>query len=209
MDLILKYFKDLTPKQIEQFEQLMPLYHDWNQKINVISRKDMDFFEEKHVLHSLAIANLNLFKPQDKVMDLGAGGGFPGVPLAIFYPDVQFTLVDSIKKKTVVMEEVVNALGLDNVRIINGRAEEVKEKFNYVVCRAVAPLVKLNSWCHKAIDKKSPEHGLICLKGGDLKEEINEFEERYRNLQVVNYALSEIFKEEFFTTKRIIRVMDY
>lgn len=209
LKMLNRYFPEASKESVETFVKMQELYEEWNQKINVISRKDMEHFEERHLIHSLAIAKLNLLKPGCRVMDLGAGGGFPGIPLAILLPEVEFTLVDSIRKKTRVMEEIAQHLGLKNVNVINGRAEEVKQKFDYIVCRAVAPLVKLNNWCSKSIDKSKAEHGMLCLKGGDLFEEIAEFEERYPDKQVLDYPINDFYDEEFYSTKRIIRVMNY
>lgn len=209
MHMLTKYFPDLSPEVILKFAEMQKLYADWNQKINVISRKDIEHFEERHLVHSLAIAKLNLFKNGTKVMDLGAGGGFPGIPLAIMFPEVEFTMVDSIRKKTRVIQEIVTALDLQNVEVINGRAEEVDYKFDYIVCRAVAPLLKLNKWCAKSIKKSKAEHGMLCLKGGDLFEEIAEFEESYPEKQVITYALKDFYTEAFYETKSIVRVLNY
>lgn len=209
LPLLKKHFPEMDDAMLSRYEEIKELYIEWNQKINVISRKDMEHFEERHILHSLSIAKLNLFKPGQKVMDLGAGGGFPGIPLAIYYPDTHFTLVDSIRKKTVVMQEVVDALKLENVTVVNARAEDLKQKFNYVVCRAVAPLLKLSEWCYSSIDKSKIDFGMLCLKGGDLLAEITEFEEKYKNVQVISYKLQEFYPEEFFETKKIVRLLNY
>jgi 16S rRNA (guanine527-N7)-methyltransferase len=202
LELIKLYFPGLVSSKLEKFDSLFSLYEDWNSKINVISRKDMDQFYERHVLHSLAIAKFTGFKPGAKIMDLGTGGGFPAIPLAIFYPDVQFTAVDSIGKKIKVVEEVSKSLGLSNVIPVNGRAESLSTKFDFVITRAVAELPLLVQWSEKLISSKQNHaipNGLICLKGGDLNEEIKPFKKR---VQV--YELSSWFKEEFFETKKIV-----
>jgi 16S rRNA (guanine527-N7)-methyltransferase len=202
IDLLKRYFPDLDKNRIEKFDQMFSLYEDWNSKINVISRKDMDQFYERHVLHSLSIVKFTGFKPGAKILDLGTGGGFPAVPLAIYYPEVQFTAVDSIGKKIKVVEEVSLALGLDNLQAINARAESLKTKFDFVVTRAVAELPLLVQWTEKLINPKQNHaipNGLICLKGGDLTEEIKPFKKR---VQV--YELSSWFSEEFFETKKIV-----
>ena len=168
MEIILKYFSDFTPKQLEQFAALEALYHDWNEKINVISRKDIGSLYEKHVLHSLAIAAVFNFTPGQQIIDIGSGGGFPGIPLAIFFPEVNFHLVDSIGKKLKIVDAVKEAIDLKNVTSQHIRAEEIKNrKFDYAVTRAVAPLKDLWHWS-KPILKKTTPGGLICLKGGDL-----------------------------------------
>ena len=174
MDIILKYFPNLTQEQIKKFQMLDELYHDWNAKINVISRKDIDNLYEHHVLHSLGIAELIRFKPGTKVMDLGTGGGFPGIPLAIMFPETSFHLVDSIGKKIKVCQEVANALSLQNVTTQWCRAEEVKEKYHFVVSRAVMPLADLVKIIRKNISKEQINalpNGIICLKGGELENE--------------------------------------
>ena len=203
MELILKYFGNtLTPKQIAQFEALGPLYEEWNQKINVISRKDIDQFYERHVLHSLSIAKEIEFEPGTKILDLGTGGGFPGIPLAIFFPDVSFYLVDSIGKKITVVNEVVQALGLTNVSAAHIRVEEVKDKFDFVVTRAVAPLGELCRWINGKIepkDRNGLSNGILCLKGGDLKSEIKESRQK-----AILLPISSHFKEDFFETKAIL-----
>src|SRR5688572_9280928 len=193
MELILKYFSDFTPQQLEQFKALDPLYKEWNQKINVISRKDIDSLYEKHVLHSLSIAAAFEFTPGMEIVDLGTGGGFPGIPLAIYFPQVRFHLVDSIAKKLKVVEAVAEGCGLKNITTQHSRIEDVKNrKFDYVVSRAVAPLKDLWGWSRPLL-KTQQEGGLICLKGGDLAAEISESNTRPRLIEI-----KEIFKEEFF-----------
>ena len=174
MDIILKYFPNLTQEQIKKFQLLDELYHDWNAKINVISRKDIDNLYEHHVLHSLGIAEIIRFKPGTKIMDLGTGGGFPGIPLAIMFPETSFHLVDSIGKKIKVCQEVANALSLQNVTTQWCRAEEIKDKYHYVVSRAVMPLADLVKIIRKNISKEQINalpNGIICLKGGELANE--------------------------------------
>jgi 16S rRNA (guanine527-N7)-methyltransferase len=179
LEVILKYFSDFTPKQIKQFAELDALYRDWNEKINVISRKDIDSLYEKHVLHSLAIAAEFPFAPGIEVLDIGTGGGFPGIPLAIFFPEVRFHLVDSVGKKIKVVNEVASAIGLKNVTTLHGRVETIRgRRFDFAVSRAVAPLKDLWSWARPLLrnERSMEEHknGLICLKGGDLAAEIAE-----------------------------------
>lgn len=199
--LIKQYFPDLSAKQLSQLEALKDLYGDWNAKINVISRKDMDHFYEHHVLHSLAIAKFIDFKDGLKVMDLGSGGGFPGVPLAIMFPGVQFTLVDSINKKMKVAAAIAESIGLTNITTRHTRAEDIYDvRFDAVVSRAVAPLITLIDWCKPVINRHS-EYGLICLKGGDLKEEINATQ-----LRVTVKPISDIFPEDFFREKFVLQV---
>ncbi len=201
-ELITNYFPSLTSVQKEQFAALDALYHDWNSKINVISRKDIDNLYEHHVLHSLAIAELIRFKPGTCIMDLGTGGGFPGIPLAIMFPEAKFHLVDSIGKKILVCEEVSKALGLENVTTQWCRAEEVKQKFHFVVSRAVMPLPDLVKIVRKNISKEQINAlpgGLICLKGGELEQEAKPFG---KAAQIT--SLSEYFKEEFFQTKKLV-----
>lgn len=202
MELIRNYFPNLTPEQVERLQALDALYHDWNAKINVISRKDIDNLYEHHVLHSLGIAELIRFKPGTEVMDLGTGGGFPGIPLAILFPETHFHLVDSVGKKIRVCQEVTNALGLKNVTTQWGRAEEVKEKFHFVVSRAVMPLVDLVKIARTKIDKQQFNglpNGLICLKGGELEHETLPLK-----AQTTITPLSDYFKEEFFETKKVV-----
>jgi len=202
MDIILKYFPNLTQEQISKFQLLDELYHDWNAKINVISRKDIDNLYEHHVLHSLAIAELIRFKPGTKIMDLGTGGGFPGIPLAIMFPEVSFHLVDSIGKKIKVCQEVANALSLQNVSTQWCRAEEVKDKFHFVVSRAVMPLADLVKIIRKNISKEQINalpNGIICLKGGELEKETLPLKN-----QTQIYPLTDYFEEPFFETKKVV-----
>jgi 16S rRNA (guanine527-N7)-methyltransferase len=204
VELIKQYFPNLTEIQYQQLEMLAPLYTEWNEKINVISRKDMDHFYERHVLHSLGIAKVIEFTPGTKVLDVGTGGGFPGIPLAILFPEIDFFLVDSIGKKIKVVQEVAAALGLKNVRAAHTRAEDVKEKFDFVVSRAVTRLINFYPWVHQKFSKKqqnSLDNGILYLKGIDLSEEFDELHKPYQL-----FALTEYFKEEFFDTKGIIHV---
>lgn len=202
MELITKYFPHLTERQQSQFRQLDELYRDWNAKINVISRKDIDNLYEHHVLHSLAIAEYVSFRPGTRVMDLGTGGGFPGIPLAILFPEVSFHLVDSTKKKILVCTEVARALDLQNVTTRWCRAEEERDKFDYVVSRAVMPLEDLVKICRKNVSKEMKNalpNGLICLKGGELAGETYPL----RNVAEV-VAVSDYFSEPYFETKKIV-----
>lgn len=204
MQKIKKYFPDLSEKQLDLFEQLQPFYADWNSQINVISRKDFSEFYERHVLHSLAIAKFTNFKPGSKVLDVGTGGGFPGIPLAILYPKVQFHLVDSIGKKIKVVNEVANSLRLMNVKAEQIRAEELKDKYDFVVSRAVTRLPEFVKWIRKNISQKQKNalpNGVIYLKGGDLSEEIAPFK---KNIFVQD--LAEYFDEEFFETKKVLHL---
>ncbi|MGN7820336.1 16S rRNA (guanine(527)-N(7))-methyltransferase RsmG [Chitinophaga varians] len=207
MEIILKYFSDFTPAQSQQLEALKGLYEEWNGKINVISRKDIDSLYERHVLHSLSIAAIADFQPGTQILDLGTGGGFPGIPLAIFFPEVQFHLVDSIGKKIKVVQGVAEALGLKNVTSAHSRVEEIKNrKFDIVVSRAVAPLADLWRWSKPLLKKsavpgKQFEKGLICLKGGDLAQEISESGVKPRLIDIYD-----IFPEESFKEKYIVMV---
>ncbi len=205
MDLLTKYFKELTPRQTEQFAALDALYRDWNAKINVISRKDIDNLYEHHVLHSLGIATVMRFDAGTEVMDLGTGGGFPGIPLAILFPDCHFHLVDSIGKKVRVCTEVATAIGLDNVTFRHCRAEEEKAQFDFVVSRAVMPLADLLRIIRKNISHKAPHNalpnGLLCLKGGELAEEVKTVKNR-----ATLFDLGTTFEEEFFQTKKVVHV---
>lgn len=201
MELILKYFPNLTPKQIEQFVALYELYLDWNSKINVISRKDIEELYLRHVLHSLGIAKVQEFKPGAKVMDVGTGGGFPGIPLAIMFPETQFYLIDVIAKKIKVVNEVASAIGLKNLIAEQKRAELVKEEFDFIVSRAVTNMPDFVSWVKGRIKKDSIhdlKNGILYLKGGDLSEELAS----YRT--VVEYNLQDFFKEDFFETKKVV-----
>lgn len=207
MNEILKYFPDLTDLQKQQFEQLLPLYKEWNEKINVISRKDIDNMYTHHVLHSLAIAKVITFKDGAEVLDLGTGGGFPGIPLAILYPSVSFLLVDSIGKKIKVVQEVVAALGLKNVEARHTRAEDIKNrKFDFVVTRAVATLDKLVLWCFPLIKKRhihALPNGLLALKGGNMKEEIKALGKGH--YAEVN-SITKFFKNPYFEEKVVVYV---
>ena len=202
MEIIRKYFPNLTEDQISKFSQLDELYHDWNAKINVISRKDIDNLYEHHVLHSLAIAEMIRFKPGTKVMDLGTGGGFPGIPLAIMFPETTFHLVDSIGKKIKVCQEVANALQLKNITTQWCRAEEIKDKYHFVVSRAVMPLADLVKIIKKNISTEQINalpNGIICLKGGELEKETLPLKK-----QTEIYPLTDYFEEPFFETKKIV-----
>lgn len=222
MEIILKYFSDFTPQQIQQFESLRDLYKDWNEKINIISRKDIDSLYERHVLHSLSIAASFEFQPGIEIIDLGTGGGFPGIPLAIFFPEIKFHLVDSIAKKLKVVDAIAENIGLTNVTTQHSRIEDIKsKKFDFVVSRAVAPLKDLWRWSKPLLKNKqqatgnkqpsplpthdsglkTPSPGLICLKGGDLSIEIQESNTRPRLMEI-----KEIFDEEFFKDKFILYV---
>lgn len=202
MDLILKYFPNLTERQKEQFSALPELYGDWNSKINVISRKDMDNFVEHHVLHSLAIAKVMQFKTMAEVMDLGTGGGFPGIPLAIMFPDANFYLVDSIGKKIKVVNSVAESLQLKNVTAEQIRAEQVTRDFDFIVSRAVTDLSQFVGWVRGKISDihyHKLRNGIIYLKGGDLTEEIAPFKKKVRLFDISDY-----FTEEYFETKKVI-----
>lgn len=206
LELITKYFGDFNEKQLQQLAALEGLYADWNEKINVISRKDFDRLYEKHVLHSLAIAAAFEFQPGAVIGDLGTGGGFPGIPLAIFFPEVKFHLVDSIGKKIKVVQAVAEGLGLQNVTAQHSRMEEIRNrKFDFVVSRAVAPLKELWTWSKPLLKKAQPDMGvkpgLICLKGGDLAQEISESGCKPRIMEV-----HEIFGEEYFKEKYLLYV---
>lgn len=206
IELLLKYFPKLTGQQQQQLAQLGPFYREWNQKINVISRKDIDNLYAHHILHSLAIARLIHFAPGAEILDLGTGGGFPGIPLAIFFPQVKFTLIDGTRKKVMVVEEAVNALGLTNVRPRHIRAEELKQKFDFVASRAVASLDKLVEWSFPRIKAKQQHalpNGLITLKGGDIETEIKALP---RGAYTEVYALSDFFEEQYYQEKYIIYV---
>lgn len=204
MEIILKYFPNLTEEQRRQFAALYDLYIEWNAKINVISRKDIENLYEHHVLHSLGIAKVIRFTPGTSIMDLGTGGGFPGIPLAILFPEVKFHLVDSICKKVRVAMEVANAVGLKNVTSCHTRAEEEKQQFDFVVSRAVMPLGDLIKIIKKNISSRQQNalpNGLICLKGGELEHEAMLFKHK-----TTMHSLSEDFNEEFFETKKVVYV---
>ena len=206
MDIIKKYFPQLTSSQIQQFEQLQPLYRDWNQKINIISRKDIDNLYERHVLHSLAIAKLYAFLPGAEILDLGTGGGFPGIPLAIFFPETQFTLIDGTGKKIRVVETIKTTLGLKNVHAKQIRAEELKQHFDFVVSRAVSQLDNLITWSFRMLKKKQQHatpNGLIALKGGNVHAEIKALP---RKEYVEADPISTFFEEEYFKEKYVVYV---
>jgi 16S rRNA (guanine527-N7)-methyltransferase len=201
---VLTYFTDLSEKSREQIEKLLPLYEHWNSQINVVSRKDLDQLYTRHVLHSLAIHKFLQFAPGSRVLDIGTGGGFPGIPLAILNPEVNFVLVDSIGKKIKVVQEVSDALGLTNVTAIHERAEKVKGPFDFVVSRAVAELKLLLQWSNGKLARKQINalpNGLICLKGGDLNEE---FKGLGKDIEV--HPLSQWFADPFFETKKLVYV---
>lgn len=200
IDLILKYFPEISEAQKLQFEKLEELYTEWNAKINVISRKDMESLYEKHILHSLGIAKIMEFAPGTKVLDIGTGGGFPGIPLAILFPEVQFTLVDSIGKKITVVNAVAEGIELKNVTGIHGRAEKLKEKFHFVVSRAVTQMPEFLRWLKGKFEKEqfNPKHnGVLYLKGGDLAEEL-------AGIKCEIFNLKNYFEEEFFDTKKVV-----
>jgi len=199
-ELIKKYFPEISEKQQEQFAKLEELYKEWNEKINVISRKDTDSLYEKHVLHSLGIAKVMKFAPGTKVLDIGTGGGFPGIPLAILFPEVQFTLIDSIGKKITVVNAVAEGVGLQNLTAIHGRAEKLKDKFHFVVSRAVTQMPEFLRWLKGKFEKEqfNPKHnGVLYLKGGDLAEEL-------AGLKCEIFQLKNYFEEEFFDTKKVV-----
>ncbi|MBW7951442.1 MAG: 16S rRNA (guanine(527)-N(7))-methyltransferase RsmG [Chitinophagaceae bacterium] len=206
-DLITKYFTDFTPHQLQQFEALESLYKEWNKKINVISRKDMEQIYLHHVLHSLSIAAIINFKKGTEIIDIGCGGGFPGIPLAIFFPDVHFHLVDSIAKKLKVVNAISDSIGLKNITTQHTRAEAIKnKKFDFAISRAVAPLKELWIWSNPLLKKQTIidqelTNGLICLKGGDLHQEIFESNTKPSMMSVYN-----IFKEDYFKEKFILYV---
>ena len=204
MEIINKYFPELTEEQREQFAALYDLYTDWNSKINVISRKDITNLYEHHVLHSLAIAKAIQFRPETEVMDLGTGGGFPGIPLAIMFPDARFHLEDSIGKKVKVATEIAQSVGLKNVTTRHCRAEDEKKKFDFIVSRAVMPLADLIKIVRKNIrkeQKNSYPNGILCLKGGDLSRELAPFKHKAEVIDLNNY-----FNEEYFDTKKLVYI---
>ena len=202
MELIKKYFSDITSTQETQFAALYDLYTDWNNKINLISRRDIENLYEKHILHSLGIAKVINFTNNSAILDVGTGGGFPGIPLAILFPKVEFLLLDSIGKKVKVAEDVAMQIGLNNVECRHARVEEEKREFDFVVSRAVMPLPDLVRTAKKNISKQQQNplpNGILCLKGGNLQAELNPFKKK-----VLEYELSDYFKEEFFVTKKVI-----
>lgn len=203
-ELIFKYFPELSAEQKKQFNSLADLYAEWNEKINVISRKDIDQLYTRHVLHSLGIAKVQPFAPGAEVLDVGTGGGFPGIPLAILFPETRFLLVDSIGKKINVVKSVAEALGLKNVEAQHERAEKVKGKFDFVVSRAVTRMAPFYQWVQhkvKTDSKHNLYNGILCLKGGDLEEELKEARNNY-----AVYELSKFFEEDFFETKKVVYV---
>ncbi|QSE95928.1 16S rRNA (guanine(527)-N(7))-methyltransferase RsmG [Fulvivirga lutea] len=203
-EIITQYFPNLTAKQKAQFEALLPLYKEWNSQINVISRKDIDELYLRHVLHSLGIAKVMQFEPGTNVLDVGTGGGFPGIPLAILFPETQFHLVDSIGKKIKVVSAVADSLGLKNVKATHTRAEQIDDKYDFVVSRAVTRLKPFYQWVKGKFKLKSVHelpNGILYLKGGDLEEELKESKKKYRL-----YNLSNYFKEDFFETKKVVYV---
>lgn len=202
MDIILKYFPNLTERQREQFAALLPLYEEWNAQINVISRKDMEHFYEHHVLHSLAIAKVMEFASMTEVLDVGTGGGFPGVPLAIMFPNARFTLIDSIGKKIKVVNDVIDRLGLTNSKAMQIRAEQLDGEYDFVVSRAVTTLGEFVPWVKGKMSKSQYNklrNGILYLKGGDLTNELFTFRHK-----VKTWDISEWFEEEFFETKKVI-----
>lgn len=204
MEIIKKYFTDLTEKQFEQLTQMGQLYMDWNEKINVISRKDIEFLYLRHVLHSMSVAKFIQFTPGTSIMDVGTGGGFPGVPLAILFPETNFLLVDSIAKKIKVVEGVSRSLGLQNVRAIQARAEKVDEKFDFVVSRAVTAFPKFVALVRKKIhqqQKNSMTNGILYLKGGDFMKELGPYRD-----QVDIYDMNQFFTEDYFETKNLLHL---
>ncbi|MBE9575341.1 16S rRNA (guanine(527)-N(7))-methyltransferase RsmG [Flavobacterium proteolyticum] len=203
MEAILKQFPDLSENQILQFQKLQSLYEDWNSKINVISRKDIDELYTRHVLHSLGIAKIIEFRPGSKIMDVGTGGGFPGIPLAILFPEVDFYLIDVIAKKIKVVNEVAVGLGLKNVKAEQKRAELVKQEFDFIVSRAVTNMPDFVKWVDDKVAKKQNHelaNGILYLKGGDLTEELKDFP------KATQYNLSDFFTDEFFETKKMVHL---
>ena len=201
MELILKYFPDLTEQQIEQFEALLSLYKEWNAKINVISRKDIDELYLRHVLHSLAISKVMPFANGSSILDVGTGGGFPGVPLAILFPEFQFHLVDSINKKLKVIKGVVDALSLENIKTTHSRVEAINEQYDFIVSRAVTSMPEFTKWVKGKIRKEQIndfKNGILYLKGGDLSDELKQY------TRVKLFPLTDYFKEDFFETKKVV-----
>jgi 16S rRNA (guanine527-N7)-methyltransferase len=203
MELIIKYFPNLTEGQIDKFKILETLYQDWNLKINVVSRKDIDELYLRHVLHSLGIAKVINFKASSKILDVGTGGGFPGIPLAILFPECSFHLVDSIAKKLKVVDEVVAGLGLTNVKTTHSRVEAIDDKYDFIVSRAVAAMPTFVHWVKGKIAKQQNhdlKNGILYLKGGDLSEELKD----YRTTTI--YSLSDYFEEDFYDTKKVVHL---
>jgi 16S rRNA (guanine527-N7)-methyltransferase len=203
MNLIRQYFPDLSEIQIKQFTQLAELYEYWNAQINVISRKDIEALYLKHVLHSLGIAKVQIFLPGSKILDVGTGGGFPGIPLAILYPESEFLLIDSIGKKIKVVEAVAEAIGLNNLKAVHGRAEKVKGEFDFIVSRAVTNMEDFVKWTRGKVSKKQKhelKNGILYLKGGDLSEELQNFP------KATIYDLASIYEDPFFETKKVVHV---
>ncbi|MFA6924262.1 MAG: 16S rRNA (guanine(527)-N(7))-methyltransferase RsmG [Bacteroidales bacterium] len=198
MQIILKYFKNLSPHQIEQLEKLGGLYAYWNERINVISRKDIDNLYERHILHSLSVAKIFNFERSQKILDVGTGGGLPGIPLAIVFPEAEFLLIDSVGKKINIVNTIIEELKLKNIKAEKTRMEELNEKFDFVVCRAVSEIPVLLKWTKNKADN------LICLKGGDLQEELKNVKEKNKI-----YELKNLFEEKFFQTKKIVHLVLY
>lgn len=204
MEQLIQHFPKLTEKQLAQFAQLKELYTFWNNQINVISRKDLDHFYERHVLHSLAIAKVMTFQPGSSIMDIGTGGGFPGIPLAILFPESKFHLVDSIGKKIKVVKEIAQALELTNVKATHGRAEDIKEQFDFIVSRAVTAMQNFLPWTRNRFKKEQKNaypNGIFYLKGGDLTDELKDIKE---DIEIVE--ISKFFPGEFFETKKVVYV---
>lgn len=203
MDIILKYFSDLTPLQVKQFKALQALYSDWNSKINVISRKDIDELYTRHVLHSLGIAKVIAFNDNSTILDVGTGGGFPGIPLAILFPNCKFHLVDSINKKLKVVNAVSKGLGLNNVKTTHTRVEAIDDTYDFIVSRAVTTMPEFTKWIKNKVAKKQQntlKNGILYLKGGDLTDELRPY------TTVTAYLLSDYFEEDFFETKKVIHL---
>jgi 16S rRNA (guanine527-N7)-methyltransferase len=203
-EIISHYFPEVSPTQKKQFESLYGLYAEWNEKINVISRKDIENLYVNHVLHSLGIAKVQTFKPGSSILDVGTGGGFPGIPLAILFPETNFHLVDSIGKKITVVNEVAKGIGLKNVKAEQARAEQLKGEYDFIVSRAVTRIKEFYQWIHRKTKSNSiheRDNGILYLKGGDLDEELNDLKKPYQL-----YNLSDHFKEEFFETKKVVYV---
>jgi len=206
MDIIKKYFSELSARQTQQFEMLGPLYAEWNEKINVISRKDIENIYERHVLHSLGIAKVIKFRPGTKILDVGTGGGFPGIPLAILFPEVKFHLIDSIGKKIKVVKAVTEALNLENVTSGQTRLESVKDNYDFIISRAVTGIPQFVAWCRGKLIKKNANvlhNGILYLKGGDFDDELKSIRQHSRVYPLIDY-----FEEEFFETKKIVHIWE-